>query len=148
MKFLSVLSLMAIVFAFDGKVCEGFQSKYTGNYLSAWNDNSVSQMPHILGWEQFKEEFIENENNSFSARCLKTFHGSYLSANEDGTMTQVPWCKEWEKFRFGFESSTGKIWMKTYHNTYVSFQYWEITHVPEFGDYEEIQFVGCEPEKE
>ena len=72
------------------------KNKDNGNYITAWNDNSIIIQPKKIPelWEEFK--IIPLNNNGQIA--LKTWNGNYISAWNNGTFKQVPHLEEWEKF--------------------------------------------------
>lgn len=90
------------------------KNKDNGNYITAWNDNSIIIQPKKIPelWEEFK--IIPLNNNGQIA--LKTWNGNYISAWNNGTFKQVPHLEEWEKFTI-LQFNDGSVGLLTAHNT-------------------------------
>lgn len=103
-----------------------FKNKYSGKYLSAWNDNTIvttyKDKPEL--WEVFliQEGIYPNE---FSLRC---YNGNYVSAWKDGKVIQQPHIKQWESFHIILHTDSS-ITLRTNHNTTICANY-DVNQIP------------------
>jgi hypothetical protein len=99
----------------DGSMVALKSCAHDGEFLSAWDDNTVRLQPHCKAWEIFRLE-----HGPEGTRYLRSVHGGYLSAWNDNTMRLQPHAKKWERFEFSSSGDSGSVFIKTHHGTFVS----------------------------
>jgi hypothetical protein len=64
-------------------------------FVSAWDDDSLRQQPHLDAWEKFTVAGSQDATKV----SLRSHHGKFLCAWDDKETTrQMPHCKDWEQF--------------------------------------------------